>query len=346
MGVEQSGPASAPPRPPWTEFHSRLHGLLRQRSQLLPQGARVVVAVSGGQDSVALGRLLADLRTQWQWQLTIAHCDHGWRPDSAANAAAVEALAQGWQLPSVVRRAAGAIARTEAAARAWRYGELLAIAQETDSAIVVTGHTASDRAETLLFNLVRGSGGDGLGALGWRRSLGPGVDLVRPLLDFVRDDTAACCAQLGLPIWEDSTNQDRRYRRNRLRIEVLPLLRSHFNPQVDRALARTADLLREDGDCLDAIAAQLLSQCRVEGLAFPAIARHPLAVAHPALQRRALRQWLLERLDGKMPNRDRVDALRFLLTAPNRHQSDPFPGGAIARVDGPHLLWILPESRP
>ncbi|GAB4359868.1 MAG: tRNA lysidine(34) synthetase TilS [Cyanophyceae cyanobacterium] len=334
------------PRSPWTDFHGRLHGLLRRRPLLLERSAGIVVAVSGGQDSVALGRLLADLRPHWHWRLTIAHCDHGWRADSAANGAAVVALAEGWGLPVVVRRA-GAIARTEAAARAWRYGELLAIAQETGSAIVVTGHTASDRAETLLFNLVRGSGGDGLGALGWRRSLGPGVDLVRPLLEFVRADTAACCAQLGLPIWEDSTNQDRRYRRNRLRIEVLPLLRSHFNPQVDRALARTADLLREDGDCLEAIAAQLLSQCRVEGLlAFPAIARQPLAEAHPALQRRALRQWLIERLDGKMPNRDRVEALRFLLTAPNRHQSDPFPGGAIVRVDGPHLLWIAPAPRP
>lgn len=331
---------------PWTDFHGRLHGLLRRRPLLLERSAGIVVAVSGGQDSVALGRLLADLSPHWGWRLTIAHCDHGWRSDSAANGAAVVDLARTWQLPVIVRRADRAIARTEAAARAWRYGELLAIAQETGSAIVVTGHTASDRAETLLFNLVRGSGGDGLGALGWRRSLGPGVDLVRPLLEFVRADTAACCAQLGLPIWEDSTNQDRRYRRNRLRLEVLPLLRSQFNPQVDRALARTADLLREDGDCLDAIAAQLLSQARVDDLGVPAIARQPLAIAHPALQRRALRQWLCEQLDGTMPNRDRVEALRFLLTAPNRDQSDPFPGGAIARVSGPHLLWISPKSLP
>ena len=328
----------------WTDFHGRLHTLLLRRS-LVPRGASVVVAVSGGQDSVALGRLLVDLRSRWDWRLTLVYCDHGWRSDSAANGRAVAQLAATWGVPFVgygppVDRAV----TTEATARSWRYDALAAVARQTGSRRVVTAHTASDRTETLLLNLMRGGGGDGLGALGWRRPLTDEVDLVRPLLDWTRAETAACCDRLNLPVWDDTTNGDRQYRRNRLRLDVLPYLRSHFNPQVDRAIASTAELLKDDGDCLETLAAALLDRARGDRLSGLALERQPLRDAPIALQRRALRQWLTERLGGKSPNRDRVEALRRLLDAPNRSQSDPFPGGAIARIDGTILVWSEPPS--
>ena len=111
------------------------------------------------------------------------------------------------------------------------------LAVEQECLRIATGHTATDRAETLLYNLMRGSGADGLQALGWQRPISdtsPGVQVVRPLLNWTRQETATFCYQFNLPIWEDSTNQDRTYARNRLRLDVMPLLRKSFNAQPKR----------------------------------------------------------------------------------------------------------------
>ncbi|MEB3289341.1 MAG: tRNA lysidine(34) synthetase TilS, partial [Leptolyngbya sp.] len=157
-------------RPPWSDLHAQIHRELRRRS-LLPKGAGVVVAVSGGQDSVALLRLLLDLQPKWQWHLWAVHGNHGWRPDAADNAAFVADLCQTWGVPCQVVRADPPPA-TEAEARHWRYGILGHAAQALEATHIATGHTATDRAETLLYNLLRGSGSDGLQALAWKRPLG------------------------------------------------------------------------------------------------------------------------------------------------------------------------------
>jgi tRNA(Ile)-lysidine synthase len=175
----------------WTELHARLHRTLRQR-QLLPAHQRLLVAVSGGQDSLCLVQLLLDLRAHWHWQLAIAHCNHRWRPDSDDNAAHVQSLAQNWQLPYYSATATD-LKATEAAARKWRYEVLTQIAQAQGYSTVVTGHTQSDRAETLIYNLLRGSGMEGLQALAWQRELAPNLGLVRPLLEVTRSETEQFC---------------------------------------------------------------------------------------------------------------------------------------------------------
>ncbi|MBD2089398.1 tRNA lysidine(34) synthetase TilS [Microcoleus sp. FACHB-1515] len=316
----------------WTDLHARLHRSLHQR-QLLPTGEKLLIAVSGGQDSLCLLRLLIDLRSHWHWQLGIAHCNHRWRSDSDANAHHVQAIAQTYQLPFY-----GAIAteaqQSEAAARDWRYSVLTEIAQQHDYSAVVTGHTQSDRAETLLYNLVRGSGMDGLQALTWKRKLGDRW-LVRPLLNVTRSETAEFCLAQKLPVWEDCTNFDRHYARNRIRQELLPYLQQHFNPQVDRALAQTAELLRADVEFLesavDALWPQIVDSSRVN--------RRSIATAPVALQRRLFKRWLAELLPTA-PNFEQIEKLLMLIDAPNRSQTDPFPGGAIARVEAD---WIVLE---
>jgi tRNA(Ile)-lysidine synthase len=153
----------------WTHLHAQLHRTLLHR-QILPSHQRLLVAVSGGQDSLCLIKLLLDLQPKWGWNLGIAHCDHRWRSDSEASANHVEQLAKNWGI-SYYLETASDIPKTEAAARQWRYQALTEIAIAHNYPYIVTGHTASDRAETLLYNLIRGSGADGLSALTWTRPL-------------------------------------------------------------------------------------------------------------------------------------------------------------------------------
>ncbi|HEY9748753.1 MAG TPA: tRNA lysidine(34) synthetase TilS [Allocoleopsis sp.] len=318
----------------WTPLHAKVHQTLRSR-QLLPRQQRLLVAVSGGQDSLCLAKLLLDLQPKWNWQIAIAHCDHGWRADSAANAAHVQQLAQTWQVEFYQCTATETLP-SEAAARTWRYQALTEIAQAQNYSYLVTGHTASDRAETLLYNLMRGSGADGLQALTWQRALSPGMTLVRPLLNLTRAETAQFCEALDLPIWEDSTNQDLKYARNRIRQELLPYLQQHFNPQVEKALAQATELLQADVEYLEQAATALRQQAQHPSQA--GLNRLVLWSAPLALQRRVVRQFLQAALTNAL-NFEQIEKVISLITAPNRSQTDPFPGGAIAIVEG-EWIWL------
>jgi tRNA(Ile)-lysidine synthase len=319
--------------PSWTTLHAQVHRLLRSR-HLLPAQSRLLVAVSGGQDSLCLLRLLLDLQPKWNWQLAIAHCNHRWRSDADENAAYVAQLAQSWSLPFFTKTAPE-IPKTEAAARDWRYEVLAELAIVTDSPIVVTGHTLSDRAETTLYNLLRGSGADGLQALTWARSLAPGVTLVRPLLEVTRAETGEFCHKAGLKIWEDTTNQDLAYTRNRIRRSLIPDLQT-FNPQVERALAQTAELLTADVAYLEAAATDVYERAIAEHENLPCLDRTILKSVPLAIQRRVLRQFL--RHLPSAPRFEQIEKLVELLDAPNRSQSEPLAGGAIAQVKGDWLV--------
>ena len=275
----------------------------------------------------------------------IAHCDHRWRSDSADNAAFVANLAQTWRLPCHLE-IADSPPISEAAARQWRYQVFETLSLTHGYAYVVTGHTASDRAETLLYNLIRGSGADGLQALVWRRPLSPchpEIQLVRPLLEVTRAETGQFCQECGLPIWEDRTNQDLQYARNRIRQELSPYLQTHFNPQVEKNLAQTAEVLTAEVDYLEAAAAQLFEQAvtrvRENDRDNPSLRFHRriLQSAPLALQRRVVRRFLQQTLPHH-PNFDQVEKLIALIAAPNRSRTDPFPGGRIAKVEGG---WIV-----
>jgi tRNA(Ile)-lysidine synthase len=325
----------------WTHLHAQLHRTLLHR-QILPSHQRLLVAVSGGQDSLCLIKLLLDLQPKWGWNLGIAHCDHRWRSDSEASANHVEQLAKNWGI-SYYLETASDIPKTEAAARQWRYQALTEIAIAHNYPYIVTGHTASDRAETLLYNLIRGSGADGLSALTWTRplldfrlpildfrlgnsgenpnsqisadfrlenqdensqskiqNLKSKIYLVRPLLEITRSQTGQFCQEQKLPIWEDSTNQDLQYTRNRIRSELLPYLETHFNPKAQQALAQTAELLRADVEYLELAASDLLQRAMSPIADNPQVNfqlpvklnRRILREAPLALQRRSMRQLL------------------------------------------------------
>ncbi|MBE9176431.1 tRNA lysidine(34) synthetase TilS [Synechocystis salina LEGE 06155] len=323
----------------WTSLHSRLHQCLQRRFPAL-KASRILVAVSGGQDSLCLLHLLNDLTKQWQWHLAVAHCDHRWPTDEGI-ADHVKRLAQGYKLP-YFQRDAQDLPQTEAAARHWRYQALTAIAIEEHFPVVVTGHTQSDRAETLLFNLVRGSGSEGLQAMNWVRDLAESnsektpIKLIRPLLEISRQETGDFCQQEKLSVWEDVLNEKLTYRRNRIRGELIPYLQKHFNPQVEKNLAQTMELLTAEVAYLEHISEEIyqtLIQSDPKSLDRRRLSQQPLA-----LQRRIIRQFL-QSCQSVAANFAQIEEVVNLINAPNRAQTSSLPKHGIVRVEGDFLRY-------
>jgi tRNA(Ile)-lysidine synthase len=243
-------------------------------------GERVVVAVSGGPDSLALLSVLREIVPAFPLHLTVAHFDHGWRAESQADRDVVAATAAEWGYDFRTARAADHIPHTENAARAARYAFLRQTAADTNSTAIALGHTQDDQVETLLLHLLRGSGSKGLGAM--RRRDG---DLARPLLDVSRADIEAYLRKLHLTPIRDPTNDDPRFTRNRLRQQVLPAIDA-FDPAARGLLARTADILSEEDRFLEAQLADLPGDIATNREAF--------AKLPPALQRRVIRRLVPE----------------------------------------------------
>ena len=241
-------------------------------------GATVVVGVSGGADSVALLHLLSRLREGWSIEVVAAHLDHGLRADSGDDAAFVAEISDRWEVPlkasTLPRHALAGSGNLEAVARRARYRFLAEVAAgyQADGRLVevAVGHTANDQAETVLMNLIRGSGLDGLAGMRPARPLFaddrpvPNVRLVRPLLGAARDEIIQYLVQHGIPWREDPSNQDRSLVRNRLRHEVLPRL-EEINPRVVASLCRTASLLAAEADRSDSHARKAMLAARLGG---------------------------------------------------------------------------------
>jgi tRNA(Ile)-lysidine synthase len=291
-----------------------LHRHLLRQPALLPKGANLLLAVSGGQDSMALTGLMRDLAPLHGWTLVLWHGDHGWRAEGAMHAEALAAWAAAAGLALAVEKATPAPA-TEAEARLWRYRCLRRRAEALGCSRVLTAHTASDRAETVLLNLARGCHRRGLATLRTERPLGGGgVRLVRPLLPFDRQDTARICQDLAMPVWLDASNADLRFSRNRVRAEVLPVLEDLHPGAAGRIAALAERLAQEDGqdgELLDLAATALAAPPR-EG-ATATLARRALTGLQLANQRRVVQRWLhhhwghtldansLERLLARLP---------------------------------------------
>ncbi|MFB7877485.1 tRNA lysidine(34) synthetase TilS [Nocardia sp. NPDC056064] len=225
------------------------------REWVAARGGRVpvVVGLSGGADSLAL----VAAAVVEAGDVTAVVVDHGLQAGSGevARRAADQALALGCVDAVVVAVAVGRDGGVEAAARAARYA---ALEDVRDGRPVLLGHTLDDQAETVLLGLGRGSGGRSIqGMAAWNAPWG------RPLLAVRRAETVRMCADLGIEPWDDPHNADPGYTRVRVRTEVLPLLEDVLGGGVARALARTADQLREDGTLLDALAGELLRSATV-----------------------------------------------------------------------------------
>ncbi len=225
--------------------------------------ARTLVAVSGGPDSVCLLHVLLELAVP----LEVAHLDHQTRDgESAEDAEFVRGLARRLGVPChvesrpVAREAADTGQSFEEAARSARYAFLLRTAADTGCEAVATGHTADDQAETVLLRLLRGTTPKGLAAIP-PICLREGISVVRPLLTCTRAEVVAWLEERGIAYRTDRTNADVRFLRNRVRHELLPMLRERFNPRVDEALCRLAAAQRIEDDLLSRMANAALETC-------------------------------------------------------------------------------------
>jgi tRNA(Ile)-lysidine synthase len=238
---------------------------------LIKAGNRVLLAVSGGADSVALLRVLLELRDDLGIVLAVAHLNHQLRGESAdADEAFVRELAATHGLDFFVERAKVAEHAEaeriglESAGRKLRYEWLAKIAGEHRFDAVATAHTADDQAETVLMKFLRGAGTRGLAGIYplLRRGAKQEVRFVRPLLGTTRREIESYLESLEQPWREDETNLDRRFLRNRVRHELLPLLERDYNPNIREVLSETAEINREEELYLEYHAGKMLRDLR------------------------------------------------------------------------------------
>lgn len=266
-------------------------------NQMSVRGASVVVGVSGGADSVALLLGLHEIAAEFELRLNVAHYDHAVRTDSQDDTDWVKALAAKLDLPFITERGSPiAISPllAEESARKLRYDFLIKAAKDTDSRWVAVAHTADDQVETVLHHIVRGTGLSGLSGIPEMRDLDGTITLIRPLLNAQRTDLIAALSEWNQPYRVDSTNQESVYTRNRIRNELLPLLREKMNPQVDTALLRLASQAADAQKAIEQIAKSLLADaCLNIQPTTVRLDRRPFAQAPVAVIREAIRQsWI------------------------------------------------------
>ncbi|WP_229119314.1 tRNA lysidine(34) synthetase TilS [Enemella evansiae] len=292
--------------------------------------APLLVGCSGGADSLSLVAATAIVARRRGLPARAVVIDHGLQPDSAEVAAKAASRAGKLGLEAdVVAVHVGTDGGPEAAARTARHEALAAVAEET-GALVLLGHTLDDQAETVLLGLARGSGARSL------RGMAPERDcFVRPFLGVRRKLTEAACAEAGTKYWDDPHNSDDAYARVRIRRKVLPLMEDKLGPGIAESLARTATMLRDDSELLERLSQQAVPDDQLT-------AELPLTMLpdEPALRRRVLRRWLVER-GAEQPAYRQVLAVDSLISDWHGQKWVEVPGLRVARRE--NRLLVLPD---
>ncbi len=243
-------------------MHPAVKKLYRSLKKNIPRGSKVLLAVSGGADSLAMADGTAMLMEEGWLTASVLHVEHGIRGDEALHdAELVEKFCRERGLPykcihvDVPACRAEKKLSLEAAARLLRYEALQREAEAVNAGYILTGHQLDDQAETVLLRLLRGTAASGLGAMKMRTG-----NILRPLLHLTRADLEAYCGEKNIICCHDSSNDNMAYTRNRIRHNLLPYLEKNFNRSVKKSLARTAELLREDEEFFAGLVKKLLSE--------------------------------------------------------------------------------------
>lgn len=313
---------------------------------LPPQGTPLLVAFSGGRDSVAL---LDHLLRAARWPLILAHFNHGLRGrESGADARFARGVARRHGLVFEMEKAdTAAHARAckksiETAARELRHAFLRQAAARHGARHVVLAHHADDQAETVLANLCRGAGLRGLGGMKDTQIMPGGVSFLRPMLGITRSEIDAHVSTLGLAFREDASNQSPDHRRNRLRHEVLPLLDAIFERRTAPLICRAAAQAQGTEEHLENEARALLADASVLSTDGSLCLTRSVKMLHPALLGQMLRLWLREYLDQSGIGHAEIEAARSMLL-PDGPAKINLPGGAHLRRKAKRL-WLEPAS--
>ena len=281
-----------------TDFVRQMHRFIAQH-KMIENGETVLVAVSGGADSLALLYGLHALRAQLNCELHVAHLNHCLRPEADVDAEFVQQHAAHLELPCTIQRVE--VPRlvkqwklsVEAAGRKARYQFYEAVCTEVSATKVALGHHQDDIAETVLMNLIRGSGTSGLKGIAPVRD----IKFIRPLVGSTRQQIEAFLTSIGIIPRQDTTNTDVNYLRNRVRHELIPQLARDYNPNIKTGLSRTADVFGAESEYLDTAARRAFETCRIQSTHKNVVLdRVKFRQHHIALQRRMLRQSVFEML--------------------------------------------------
>jgi len=308
-----------------SDFTEEIESCIRKR-QLFRRGQRILVAVSGGLDSMVLLHVLHHLSLRSRWRLTVAHFNHGLRGRSSeADERLVRRTARLLKLPIIAQTAnVRALAQTEnlsleMAARNLRHGFLARAALQSGTATIALAHHADDQVELFFLRLLRGSGSDGLSGMKWRSHspANPKIELVRPFLEQPKARLRQYAITHRVPWREDASNASLDIQRNRIRHELLPLLRRKYQPTLEKIIARVIDITSAEAQFAAESAAGWLSEVQTSRLTSQIDAKGivPFDKLPIALQRRCLQSQLLSL--GITPEFDLIEQLRLRPASPS-----------------------------
>ena len=300
---------------PPSKFERKVEDTMR-RQRMLTSGEMVIVAVSGGPDSVALLSVLAALRPSWDLRLQAVHFDHGLRgAESQEDAKFVQDLCQGLSVECTIKKLdlRKTMIRQQGLslqefARQRRYEALFHLADEVTATKIATGHTADDQAETVLMWMIRGSGTGGLGGIHPVRS----SSVIRPLLPMSREEILDYLASREMGYRIDSSNLTSVYLRNKIRHDLIPILKD-FNPNLINVLSRQAEIVREDHLYLNQVAAKAFDECKRHASPDQLILSRASVLAFPLAIRRRVIRFAIQ-ASAHMSKMPRFDAVEMIFT--------------------------------
>lgn len=304
----------------------------------LAAGDRLVVAVSGGLDSMALLHLLRFAPGLPRLELVAAHFDHRMRPESREDALWVEGLARRWKVPVEVGGTEVPLISEEAAREA-RYAFLEAVRVRTGARWILTAHHADDQAETVLFRIARGTGLAGLRGIPERRGA-----ILRPLLSFWREELEAYVRSEGLTHRVDSTNEEQRFARNVLRHQVLPRMEASVAPGVRRALVRLARLAAREERAWRALIPGLVETVIVERTGDRIVLARSVLLGYPSAVGARVFRVLVRRLGSGLDEAGTRAAMEFTKSGASG-RSHSLPGGVVLSREFEHLVLARARAR-
>ena len=241
----------------WTNWHHKFHKQFLSDKNFVPPSSNLLIAVSGGQDSMALMTLINDIKNQHNWRMNVWHGDHQWHKYSGEFKKQLKNHCEERGIPFYTDTANLRDITSEEKARDWRYKKLCIRVEELlkrnskNNWYILTGHTSTDNTETFLLNLARGSNYKGLAGIPRQRLLDKKYALRRPILIFSRKETAEICQNMGIPFWEDPTNLDLSIKRNVIRHKVLPYLEKiypGYSKKINQFIEKMSHFTNEQTD--------------------------------------------------------------------------------------------------
>ncbi|NLK97474.1 MAG: tRNA lysidine(34) synthetase TilS [Epulopiscium sp.] len=283
----------------------RIYKIIKEYN-MIQKDNNIIVGVSGGADSMCLLHLLKEVSQDYPFKITAVHINHGIRGKEAdEDAAYVRDICKAWDIPcfiytiDVKKEASKRKCSEEEAGRAIRYEMFEKVRLETHGAKIAVAHNMNDQAETVLMQLFRGSGMKGLGGISPVRG-----NIIRPLLQFTRDEIENYCIQHQIHYRQDYTNALNIYTRNKIRNELIPFIKENFNPNIVKTLYNMSILLREEESFLDEQTENHLKLCiKEEKDQLVILDNNLFNTYHPVLKKRIIRR-VIERLRGHLRNID------------------------------------------